>query len=77
MGANLAYRIIPSPLGTLRLEAGPVSSLLPRIDFYSARDGRRLAVRVWNGIEPPRARVVMLHGITSHGGWYTRSCAAP
>jgi acylglycerol lipase len=34
-----------------------------------------LAVRVWNGIEPPRARVVMLHGITSHGGWYERSCA--
>ena len=48
--------------------------LLPRIDFYTARDGRRLAVRVWNGIEPPRARVVFLHGITSHGGWYNRSC---
>jgi alpha-beta hydrolase superfamily lysophospholipase len=51
-----------------------VSSPLPRIDFYTAGDGRRLAVRVWNGIEPPRARVVMLHGITSHGGWYNRSC---
>ncbi len=51
-----------------------MSSLLPRIDFYTARDGRRLAVRVWNGIEPPRARVVMLHGITSHGGWYNRGC---
>jgi alpha-beta hydrolase superfamily lysophospholipase len=51
-----------------------VSSSLPRIDFYTARDGRRLAVRVWDGVEPPRARVVMLHGITSHGGWYTRSC---
>jgi len=47
---------------------------LPKIDFYSARDGRRLAVRVWHGVEPPRARVVMLHGITSHGGWYHRSC---
>jgi acylglycerol lipase len=47
----------------------------PRIGFYSAHDGRRLAVRVWNGIDPPRARVVMLHGITSHGGWYERSCA--
>jgi acylglycerol lipase len=51
-----------------------VCGLLPRIDFYTARDGRRLAVRVWNGIEPPRARVVFLHGITSHGGWYNRSC---
>ena len=51
-----------------------MSPLLPRIDFYTARDGRRLAVRVWNGIDPPRARVVLLHGITSHGGWYDRSC---
>ena len=25
---------------------------------------------------PPQARVVFLHGITSHGGWYDRSCAA-
>jgi acylglycerol lipase len=51
-----------------------VPRLLPRIDFYTARDGRRLAVRVWNEIEPPRARVVFLHGITSHGGWYNHSC---
>jgi alpha-beta hydrolase superfamily lysophospholipase len=51
-----------------------VALLLPRIDFYTARDGRRLAGRVWNGVEPPRARVVMLHGITSHGGWYHGSC---
>jgi alpha-beta hydrolase superfamily lysophospholipase len=51
-----------------------VSPLLPRIEFYTARDGRRLAVRRWDGIEPARARVVFLHGIISHGGWYTRSC---
>jgi acylglycerol lipase len=51
-----------------------VSALLPRIEFYTARDSRRLAVRVWDGVAPPRARVVMLHGITSHGGWYNRSC---
>jgi alpha-beta hydrolase superfamily lysophospholipase len=47
--------------------------LLPRFDFYTARDGRRLAVRVWNSVDPPRARVVFLHGVASHGGWYTRS----
>jgi alpha-beta hydrolase superfamily lysophospholipase len=47
---------------------------LPKFDFYSARDGRRLAVRVWNSGEPPRARVVFLHGVASHGGWYTGSC---
>jgi alpha-beta hydrolase superfamily lysophospholipase len=46
---------------------------VPRIDFYSARDGRRLAARVWNSIEPPRARLVFLHGISSHGGWYEHS----
>jgi alpha-beta hydrolase superfamily lysophospholipase len=42
----------------------------PRIEFYTARDGGRLAVRVWRTEELPRARVVILHGITSHGGWY-------
>lgn len=46
----------------------------PKIDFYDAADGRRLAVRVWQSSGPPRARVVFVHGITSHGGWYTRSC---
>jgi alpha-beta hydrolase superfamily lysophospholipase len=46
----------------------------PRIEFYRAADGRRLAVRVWRGGETPRARVVFVHGITSHGGWYNRSC---
>jgi len=51
-----------------------VSIALPRIEFYSASDGRRLAVRVWSAIDPPRARVVLLHGISSHGGWYNGSC---
>ena len=49
-------------------------ALPPRIEFYEAADGRRLAVRVWDAVESPRARVVFLHGVTSHGGWYTRSC---
>jgi acylglycerol lipase len=42
----------------------------PSIEFYTASDGRRLAVRVWRTAEPVLARVVFLHGITSHGGWY-------
>jgi alpha-beta hydrolase superfamily lysophospholipase len=29
-----------------------------------------LAARVWRTEELPRARVIFLHGITSHGGWY-------
>jgi alpha-beta hydrolase superfamily lysophospholipase len=31
-------------------------------------------MRIWNSVEPPRAHVVFLHGVASHGGWYTRSC---
>jgi alpha-beta hydrolase superfamily lysophospholipase len=45
----------------------------PQIEFYSAGDGRRLAARVWRGAEKPTARVVFLHGITSHGGWYEQA----
>src|SRR4051794_41222112 len=42
----------------------------PNIEFYTAGGGRRLAVRVWRTAEPALARIVFLHGITSHGGWY-------
>jgi alpha-beta hydrolase superfamily lysophospholipase len=45
-----------------------------KIEFYEAADGRRLAVRVWSADEIPAARIVCLHGITSHGGWYDRCC---
>jgi acylglycerol lipase len=46
----------------------------PSIDFYTAADGRRLALRTWTANPSPAAQVVFLHGITSHGGWYMRSC---
>ena len=46
------------------------ASTAPLIEFYTAGDGRRLALRVWLAERPVRARVVFLHGITSHGGWY-------
>lgn len=45
----------------------------PQIEFYSAGDGRRLAARVWHAAEKPVARIVFLHGITSHGGWYEQA----
>jgi alpha-beta hydrolase superfamily lysophospholipase len=51
-----------------------VTASPPRIEFYDAAGGRRLAVRVWHAPESARARVVFLHGVTSHGGWYGRSC---
>jgi alpha-beta hydrolase superfamily lysophospholipase len=59
----------------MQFELRNVSSLAQKIEFYEAADGRRLAVRLWDVASPPRARVVFLHGITSHGGWYHRSCA--
>jgi acylglycerol lipase len=42
----------------------------PDIHFYPAADRCRLAARVWHAVDTPIARVVFLHGITSHGGWY-------
>lgn len=46
-----------------------------RIEFYSAADGARLAAHVWDGSGlSPKSRVVFLHGISSHGGWYHLSC---
>jgi alpha-beta hydrolase superfamily lysophospholipase len=45
----------------------------PRIDFYPAADGYRCAARVWEA-ERPVGRVVWVHGIISHGGWYFGSC---
>jgi acylglycerol lipase len=47
---------------------------LSSIEFYPASGCRRLAVRVWRAPRSPRARVVFVHGITSHGGWYSK-CA--
>src|SRR4051812_39392486 len=44
------------------------STNAPVIEAYEAKDGRRLFARVWS--KPgARARVVLLHGIISHGGW--------
>jgi acylglycerol lipase len=45
----------------------------PAIRFYTARDQRRLAARVWESPDA-KADVILLHGIVSHGGWYLASC---
>jgi acylglycerol lipase len=45
----------------------------PRIDFYPAADGYCCAVRVWES-DRPVGRIVWVHGIISHGGWYFGSC---
>ncbi len=50
-----------------------MSKLPPQIEFYTGSGGRRLAARRWNATNRPLARVVFLHGVTSHGGWYDQS----
>ncbi len=42
---------------------------------FTASDGYTVHYRHYEPAGEPTARVVFLHGIQSHGGWYTRSCA--
>ncbi len=42
----------------------------PEIATWTAGDGYPIHVARWPTIGPPRARVVVLHGVQSHGGWY-------
>jgi alpha-beta hydrolase superfamily lysophospholipase len=44
----------------------------PEIDSQTASDGYQIHVAVWPARGTTRGRVVMLHGIQSHGGWYHR-----
>ncbi len=45
----------------------------PHIDYFTASDGYRFAARIWQA-DKPIARIVLVHGIISHGAWYLRSC---
>jgi alpha-beta hydrolase superfamily lysophospholipase len=47
----------------------------PTLHAFAASDGYRWHYRRYAPPAGPRARVVFLHGIQSHGGWYPRSCA--
>ena len=42
----------------------------PRIETQSAMDGYPIHVAVWPAASPLRGRVVIIHGVQSHGGWY-------
>jgi alpha-beta hydrolase superfamily lysophospholipase len=46
----------------------------PSVETFTASDGYRWYFRRYLPSGPPRAQVVFLHGIQSHGGWYTYSC---
>lgn len=42
----------------------------PRVESWPASDGYPIHVAVWPTSGTPRGRVVVLHGVQSHGGWY-------
>jgi acylglycerol lipase len=42
----------------------------PRVATWSASDGYPIHRAAWMTAGPPRGRVVVLHGVQSHGGWY-------
>ncbi|MGE3820227.1 MAG: alpha/beta fold hydrolase [Isosphaeraceae bacterium] len=44
----------------------------PRAEIQRASDGYPQHVLVWPTAGAPRGRVVVLHGVQSHGGWYHR-----
>jgi alpha-beta hydrolase superfamily lysophospholipase len=48
----------------------------PAILTHTASDGYRWKYRRYAPPTGPRARVVCIHGIQSHGGWYDHSCRA-
>ncbi|HEY2911684.1 MAG TPA: alpha/beta fold hydrolase [Gemmataceae bacterium] len=41
---------------------------------FRASDGYSFYYRCFPAVGVPRARLVFVHGIRSHGGWYERSC---
>ncbi len=42
--------------------------------LFTASDGYRWAYRQFAPLGSPRAQIVCVHGIQSHGGWYLHSC---
>lgn len=55
------------------MDLGINSQMGPDILYHTARDGYPFASRVWRRAEAS-ARVIVIHGIVSHSGWYLRSC---
>ncbi len=42
----------------------------PKVETQVASDGYPIHVAIWPTSQPPKARVVVIHGVQSHGGWY-------
>jgi alpha-beta hydrolase superfamily lysophospholipase len=51
------------------------SSPQPTLHTFHTSDGYAFYYRRWNPADVPKGRLVFLHGIRSHGGWYGHSCA--
>ncbi|MFQ3652213.1 MAG: alpha/beta fold hydrolase [Gemmataceae bacterium] len=47
-----------------------------QLDAYRTSDGYKVFVHRYTPSDTPRGRVVYLHGIQSHAGWYEQSCRA-
>jgi acylglycerol lipase len=53
----------------------PLDDPLPQIGVFPASDGYRLHYRRWVPSGAVCGRIVAVHGIQSHSGWYGWSCA--
>jgi alpha-beta hydrolase superfamily lysophospholipase len=42
---------------------------------FRSSDGYVSYYRFWEAVGVPKGRLIILHGIRSHGGWYGRSCS--
>lgn len=51
------------------------STPAPVVTAFRASDGYTFYARRYAPAGAPRAKLVFLHGIRSHGAWYTKSCA--
>lgn len=51
------------------------ANLPAEVQSFHATDGYEFYYRRWKPTGKPRGRLVFVHGIRSHGGWYGRSCA--
>jgi alpha-beta hydrolase superfamily lysophospholipase len=49
---------------------------LDELQTFRASDGYSFYLRHYSPPGPTRARLILVHGIRSHGAWYTRSSAA-
>ena len=66
--SNVSPLVMSSPDLQVRPELWPV------IRTFEMADGYRLHSRFWSPAAWPRGRILALHGIQSHSGWYEWSC---